>query len=114
MLIHTTFGEMYNLRAISLMLVQTPLKTGDKVKVAGPPFQMPYTLELPLDAVDRWRVHLDLFEGTKRVVSQLLLKAPDARHTYLRALLEGDARNAAAIQTMLNCEGHSTLLHTQR
>jgi len=114
MLIHTTFGEMYNLRAISLMLVQTPLKTGDKVKVAGPPFQMPYTLELPVDAVDRWRVHLDLFESTKRVVSQLLLKAPDVRHTYLRALLEGDARNAAAIQTMLNCEGHSTLLHTQR
>jgi Ferritin-like len=114
LLIHTTFGEMYNLRAISLMLVQTPLKTGDKDKVAGPPFQMPYTLELPVDAVDRWRVHLDLFEGTKRVVSKLLPLAAPARHTYLQALLEGDARNAAAIQTMLNCEGHSTLLHSQR
>jgi hypothetical protein len=114
LLIHTTFGEMYNLRAISLMLVQTPLKTGDNEKVAGPPFQMPYTLELPVDAVDRWRVHLDLFEGTKRVVGKLLPKTAPARHTYLQALLEGDARNAAAIQTMLNCEAHSTLLHAQR
>jgi hypothetical protein len=105
---------MYNLRAISLMLVQTPLKTGDNEKVAGPPFQMPYTLELPVDAVDRWRVHLDLFEGTKRVVGKLLPKTAPARHTYLQALLEGDARNAAAIQTMLNCEAHSTLLHAQR
>lgn len=113
-LIHTTFGEMYNLRAISLMLVQTPLNPGDTEKVAGPPFQMPYTLELPIDPVDRWNVHLDLFKGTERIIGKLLTVAAPARHTYLKALLEGDARNAAAIQTMLSHESHSSLLNAKR
>src|SRR5215211_5969477 len=48
LLIHATFGEMYNLRAIAMMLVQTPLNPGDFAEVAGPPFQMPFTLDLPL------------------------------------------------------------------
>jgi hypothetical protein len=75
---------------------------------------MPYTLELPIDPVDRWNVHLDLFKGTERIIGKLLTVAAPARHTYLKALLEGDARNAAAIQTMLSHESHSSLLNAKR
>lgn len=107
LLINTTFGEMYNLRAISLMLVQTPLNPGDTEKVAGPPFQMPFTLELPIDESDRWHVHLDLFEGTKSLVTALLEQTVPARRAYLQALLEGDERNATAIRTLLNGGTHA-------
>lgn len=114
LLIHATFGEMYNLRAIAMLLVQTPLHPGDSLNVAGPPFQMPYTLDLPLDDVDRWRVHLDLFQSAGCLICDLLDTAPAARHTYLQALREGDSRNAAAIREMLNCQTHLSMMHTHR
>ena len=114
LLIHSTFGEMYNLRAIALMLVQTPLHPGDKVNVAGAPFQMPFTLDLPVDDVDRWRLHLDLFEGARPIIEKLLQTAPASRHTYLQALLEGDNNSAAAINKMLHCDGRPAAVHTHR
>jgi hypothetical protein len=104
LLIHATFGEMYNLRAIAMMLVQTPLASGKGRRVAGAPFQMPYTLELPLDDVDRWRVHLDLFQASSRLIDGLLSLAPKERHRYLLSLREADERSSAAIATILNCQ----------
>jgi hypothetical protein len=104
LLIHATFGEMYNLRAIAMVLVQTPLNSDDTTQVAGAPFQMPYTLELPLDDVDRWRVHLDLFQASEQLITALLELAPAARHRYLQALREADGRTAAAIETILSCQ----------
>ena len=47
-LIHRTFAEMYNLRAIAGLLVRLPARMDDEDGPrAGPPFQMPYTLALP-------------------------------------------------------------------
>jgi hypothetical protein len=55
---------MYNIKAIASILVQLPLtdKAGDKQR-AGPPFQMPYTLAISMDPMDRWRQHSDLLRG---------------------------------------------------
>src|SRR5208282_3415612 len=54
-LLHMTFGEMYNLRALSQILMSMPLAADGTELRAGPPFQMPYTLKLPVDPGDRWR-----------------------------------------------------------
>jgi len=63
--IHKVFSEMYNLKAIAGILVQLPLKPNNDKPRAGPPFQMPYTLAISMDPIDRWRLHLDLIEGTR-------------------------------------------------
>jgi hypothetical protein len=109
LLIHAAFGEMYNLRAIAMMLVQTPLGPQNAGRVAGAPFQMPYTLELPFDPVDRWRVHLDLFEASKSLIERLIGQAPKERHDYLRSLRGADERAEATIDAILNCNARPTL-----
>jgi hypothetical protein len=62
-IMHQVFAEMYNLKAIAGILVRLPLKDPSNALRAGPPFQMPYTLALPMEAIDRWRLHRDLVRG---------------------------------------------------
>lgn len=91
-IINATFGEMYNLRSISNVLVQAPLG-GNSNKNAGPPFLIPYTLTLPMGEPNRWRVHKDVLEASALIVSSLLLKTTnEADLRYLHSLQEADAR----------------------
>jgi hypothetical protein len=101
LLIHSTFGEMYNLRAIAITLVQTPLSPRNATQVAGAPFQMPFTLKLPFDDVDRWRVHLDLFQASARLIGDLLALAARERRPYLLSLREADKQAGANIDTII-------------
>ena len=101
LLLHSTFGEMYNIRALSEILVQMPLAPGDAPPRAGPPFQIPYTLKLPVDAVDRWRAHLDLLQTSIALIERLL-DGKDQRHAaYLRTLREADCQLIAVIERIL-------------
>src|SRR5262249_9128889 len=68
MLIHRTFGEMYNIRAIAKILVHLPLDGPEEATRAGPPFEMPYTVHLPVDERDCWRLHLDLLNGSATLI----------------------------------------------
>jgi len=69
---HKVFAEMYNLKAIAGILVRLPLTERKKDKSrAGPPFQMPYTLAIPMDPMDRWRLHRDLLTGAKELNKQI-------------------------------------------
>jgi hypothetical protein len=106
LLLHATFGEMYNLRALSQILVQTPLTDGESNLMAGPPFQMPYTLKLPIDSADRWRLHLDLLETSKMLADSLLRLNPDGHSTYLLALKGVDRQTTVMIEAILG--GHPT------
>jgi len=45
-LISWAFGEMYNIRSLSEILMRTPLWAGSDLR-AGPPFEMPYSLAPP-------------------------------------------------------------------
>jgi hypothetical protein len=97
--IHSTFGEMYNIRALGQILVQAPLNLeGDRC--AGPPFLMPYTLDLPVRESDRWRVHLDLLQASERLVEQLLAAGENPR--YLATLRQADRELAATINALLS------------
>jgi Ferritin-like len=70
--IHKVFAEMYNLKAIAGILVQLPLTARKKDKSrAGPPFQMPYTLAIPMNPTDRWRLHAELLKGANGLREQI-------------------------------------------
>lgn len=99
LLIHSTFGEMYNLRALSEILMQIPLSVGSK-EFAGPPFEMPYTLQLPVDQVSRWNVHLDLVEVSAGLIRQLRSINGQRYSAYLCALEEADMQLSASIEAI--------------
>lgn len=91
-LINGTFGEMYNLRALSEILMQLPLSAGglNPGITAGPPFQMPYTMNSPIGEANRWRVHLDLLSAASDLIDELRKIVPDLRRPYLAAMQEAD------------------------
>jgi hypothetical protein len=98
LLVHATFGEMYNIRALAHTLVQIPADTADTNTMAGPPFQIPFTLDLPRDSLDRWRLHLDLLAASKALAGQLLAVASERQKAYLVALNEGDTQIITVVQ----------------
>lgn len=101
MLINATFGEMYNLRAITGVLSSLPLGGSDPHAVAGPPFQMPYSLDLPLDEFDCWRLHRDLLQASARLTVQLGEAVATPHRPYLVALGEADAGTLKKVNRIL-------------
>lgn len=91
-LIHRTFSEMYNLRAIAGLLMRLPVSAdAPDGPRAGPTFQMPYTLALPSTEADRWRLHRDLLDASGRLVAALRTASPgEDGPDYLAALAEWD------------------------
>jgi hypothetical protein len=101
MVLHQTFAEMYNLRAISRTLVQLPCGGANQELRAGPSFEMPYSLTLPMADYDVWRLHLDLLQAAVPLICSLLPDAgPDGKR-YLRDLAALDRRQAAAIERII-------------
>ncbi len=100
-LIHRTFSEMYNLRAIAGLLVGLPVDDADPDGPrAGPPFQMPYTLMLPPAEDDRWRLHRDLLDAAAQLIQQL--RKPDgAGQDYLAALAQGDEIERGLLEQLI-------------
>jgi hypothetical protein len=97
MIINSTFGEMYNLRSIASVMVQLPLLENpgpidENTKYAGPPFLVPYTLQLPTGEHNRWRAHKDLIEAADLIIRTLLDQSKQHNHRYLYSLLEADAK----------------------
>lgn len=101
-IINATFGEMYNLRAIAEILMQSPVSADDpEAGYAGPPFQMPYTLNSPFGEAHKWRGHLDLLTAADNLVQALLSLAPE-RHVYLTSMREADKNMAALARRILS------------
>jgi hypothetical protein len=68
MVMHRVFGEMYNLKAIATLLVRLPVKGGR----ASPPFEMPYSLDLPQADRDIWRQYDDLLVNSHHTCSEVI------------------------------------------
>ncbi|WP_424886973.1 ferritin-like domain-containing protein [Streptomyces sp. XH2] len=102
-LIHRAFGEMYNLRAIAGALLRLPLdRERSSGLLAGPPFEMPYALDLPAGDRNRWLLQRDLTEASVKAVDTLLSAAPAAEgEAYLRALREADMQARESIDRIL-------------
>lgn len=101
LLLNSAFGEMYNLRALAEILVDTPLAEKGEEK-AGPPFQMPYTLRQPVDPEDRWRVHLDLLDASRLLGDRLLGLKPSENDGFLVALQKTDDQTRSMIEAILS------------
>ena len=96
------FSEMVTgIRGIAQVLITLPLKEvpgpGDPDR-AGPPFELPYTLALPDDEHDRWRLHLALLDTSSSLISGI--EAASGPSSLLTRMKQSDlqARAIAAAQ----------------
>ena len=99
LLISWSFGEMYQLRCISDILMTLPLAEGSKL-FAGPPFEMPYTLAIPDREQDRWRLHRDLILASRQYTASLQ-DLPSSHNAYLKALSELDLKSLNQVQMLI-------------
>jgi hypothetical protein len=118
-IMHKVFGEMYNLKAIAGILVRRPLRNPAKLRAgrgsrtapepcAAPPFEMPYSLDLPLDEPDCWRLHEDILRSSLQIGETLLagqdrhappLTAEETR--YLHTLRQLDQQSIAWMEVVI-------------
>jgi len=102
------FGEMYNLKTLAGILVRLPLTDAKDPRRAGPTFQMPYTLTLPIPDVACWKQHRDLVSSSQALVAELLdakgdllADAPPDGRRYLTTLRDLDLQSIAFIDQIL-------------
>lgn len=100
LLISWAFGEMYNLRSIANILMNLPLREDGGKLLAGPPFEMPYSLALAPREPGRWRQHRDMLQASQLCISGL--EPIDAAHGgYLQGLRTADQQALDQITTLL-------------
>lgn len=99
--LHRTFGEMYNIKTISQILFRLPLTDNPKdERRAGPPFQIPYTLALPDDDGDCWKLQRDLLVTAVNLATGLLEKASGDDGRYLATQMKLDQQTIQWIDTL--------------
>ncbi|NET44492.1 MAG: hypothetical protein F6K15_22580 [Okeania sp. SIO2B3] len=84
------FDEMRHLKKIAQKMVRLPLKSDYNGVTAGPPFQLPYTLDLADNERDRWRVHLDVVQASLCLVEKMLQDGSDKEDPFLEDLQKSD------------------------
>lgn len=87
-----TFDEMRRLKRIATKLVQLPKDDPPGDLHAGPPFELPYTLNLSDREPARWRAHLDASRAAVRLVREKLQPGhqTDADDPFLADLVRSD------------------------
>ena len=109
-IVNAAFGEMYNLRALSEILMRSRVSDALDAPFAGPPFQVPYTLASPFGEANRWRAHLDLLDASERLVDVLLARSDTMHHPYLLSLREADRNTVALAKRILSGNVDTALL----
>lgn len=103
-LMQRSFADMFNVKTLAGQLFRAPLTDtpGDAAR-AGPPFEMPYTTELPTTDADCWHLQRDLLEQSTVLCTALLDggDAPAGSVRYLTTLVELDRADAERISAML-------------
>ena len=108
MVMHRVFGEMYNLKAIAGLLVRLPIHRG----CAGPPFEMPYSMDLPPADRDIWLLYDDLLASSSFTCAEVFRigKAIPAvgkeiarvgGEAYLRTLMDLDGQTRLWISKVI-------------
>jgi hypothetical protein len=101
LMMHRVFAEMYNLKAIAGLLVRMPLAAPADPRRAGPCFEMPYSLALPDDENDCWRLHADLLASALHLGGELVADAPPEGQAYLAGLRDLDQQAMAWIRGLV-------------
>jgi rubrerythrin len=102
-----TFDEMRHLRKIAGKLVQLPKDDPPGPINAGPPFELPYTLNLPDVESQRWRMHLDASRAAVRLVREQLQPDDSAADAdgFLTDLVSRDAQAQIVMQSLAQGNG---------
>jgi hypothetical protein len=102
-----TFNEMRRLKKIAAKLVQLPRDEQPSGVNAGPPFELPYTLNLPEREEDRWRAHLDVSRAAVRLIRGPLQQGDplDAEDGFLADLAAQDERDQAILHSLAEKRG---------
>ncbi|MGQ0717121.1 MAG: ferritin-like domain-containing protein [Pseudonocardiales bacterium] len=102
-----TFDEMRHLKKIAGKLVQLPKDDPPGTVHAAPPFELPYTLNLPDSEPQRWRMHLDASRAAVRLVREQLQPddAAAGADGFLTDLLRRDAHIQAVMQSLAEGSG---------
>jgi hypothetical protein len=94
-----TFAEMRRLKVIAEKLVELPAGAAPASR-AGPPFELPYSMQMPHIDADRWAMHADVFAMAAEFISQEMLVDGETGADFLAAVADAD-RAAARIATAL-------------
>ncbi|MGH3835689.1 MAG: ferritin-like domain-containing protein [Pseudonocardiaceae bacterium] len=102
-----TFDEMRHLKKIAGKLVQLPKDNPPGPVHAGPPFELPYTLNLPDDDPQRWRMHLDASRAAVQLVREQLQPDDAAADAdgFLTDLVSRDAQAQIVMQSLAEGNG---------
>lgn len=95
------FGEMYHIRSITEIVMKLPLKAEGGDLLAGPPFEMPYSLSMPTRQADRWRGHRDLLMAAQKYVDTLLELTGAEHEKYLIGMRSANNSALAQVQTLI-------------
>ena len=95
-----TFNEMRRLKKIAGKLVQLPKDDPPGQTLAGPPFELPYTLNLPEREADRWRAHLDVSRASVRLVHGTVQPGEPAEDVFLTDLVRLDEQDQIILQSL--------------
>ncbi len=87
------FNEMRRIRKTADKLVQLPLTSPADANRAGPPFELPYTTQIPDGEPERWSQHLDTSRATTTLIDAMLLDALDQDDEFLLDLKEQDLQD---------------------
>jgi hypothetical protein len=99
MVMHRVFGEMYQLKALSGRLFQMPLRDIDadpktppsERRFAGPPFELPWNMRIPVAEVDCWCMHRDSLVVSREACHEILSSRPtEEEREYIKTLLALD------------------------
>lgn len=100
LLVSWAFGEMYNIRSITEILMDLPLSKGGEL-LAGPPFEMPYSLSLATRSADRWRLHRDLLLASEQYIKKLIGDSKGEYEAYLNGLESANRTALAQVETLI-------------
>jgi hypothetical protein len=92
LLISWAFSEMYQLRSIASLLFTLPATAvaGEK-RTAGPPFEMPSSLSLPVLEADRWRLQSSMLQSAEMIVASLIALPATRGANFLKGMTDADA-----------------------
>lgn len=100
-----TFNEMRRLKKIAGKLVQLPKDEPPGQILAGPPFELPYTLNLPEREADRWRVHLDASRAAVRLVRDTVQPGEPSEDEFLTDLVRLDEHDQVILKSLASGHG---------
>ena len=87
------FQEMIRVKKLAKKLVTMPATSAAGSKHAGPPFELPFTLQLPAIEADRWRTHADVIKASEALILHIKMSYSfDEDDPFLSSLLVSDAK----------------------